>query len=43
LLDLVRMEAPSVDMLTYSGILSYEKVTRYGAEIVEILRDSRET
>jgi ribonuclease D len=44
LLDLVRMEAPSVDTLTYSGSLSYEKVTRYGAEIMEILKgDGEET
>lgn len=42
LLDLVRMETPSADMLKDSGILSYEKATRYGAEIMEILQNDRE-
>jgi ribonuclease D len=37
LFDLVRMETPSVEMLTYSGVLSYEMASRYGSEIVQIL------
>jgi ribonuclease D len=43
LLDLARMETPSTDMLKYSGILSYEKATRYGAEIMDILNEDRKS
>lgn len=43
LLDLARMGIPSMDMLKYSGILPPEKANRYGAEIVEILNDSKGT
>ena len=43
LLDLAMMETPSRDMLKHSGVLPYEKVARYGAEIMEILKDSVET
>lgn len=42
LLDLARMEMPSRDILKASGILSYEKVSRYGSEIIEILKNCKE-
>ena len=43
LLDLARIEAHSMDTLTSSEILSFERASRYGSEIIDILIDSNTT
>jgi len=42
LLDMVRTETPSLELLTHSGILSYEKANLYGAEIIKIMSQATE-
>lgn len=43
LLDLARTEAPSMDSRTCATMLSNERASRYGSEIIEILTGSKTT